>query len=307
MVEHVYYDYDKKIECKELIELKPSKDMNAKKIINRFVCDWQDGNLYRGINNRANLYSKLSNNGGNSDDKIRTLDRYLKRFKKYINGFTTNTKDVDLLIKFQHYGGATNLIDFTYNPLVALFFCLARDKKESEMYEVISFSKKDYNMVQDSDMEDETKNKKSTSCKDSDKSGNRIQSAIENNSENCSSTVSVGAKVNYGKSSNNVERFSFNLANIIDYKPTDNDTITILEPFVYTNHRIINQQGVFCLTSLEFEKEETLKFILKNATVYRIDETFRVEILKILEALGFDEVHLFPDLQGLVEHAVSKY
>ncbi len=47
--------------------------------------------------------------------------------------FPSNTLNIDMLTELQHYGGKTTLIDFSFNPLIALFFaCNERLEKDGE-------------------------------------------------------------------------------------------------------------------------------------------------------------------------------
>ena len=64
--------------------------------------------------------------------------RMLEEAKKYLR--RTEQRNCELLVEMQHYGGKTNLIDFTTNYFVALFF--ACEKLASENGRII-FQKKE--------------------------------------------------------------------------------------------------------------------------------------------------------------------
>lgn len=303
-------EYDK-TNCIEHFTFSKANDDTGKDVIRKLIEDWDDNDLYKGIKNRKNLGPKgLNENNGKELREI--LKKRIEIFKKYIKAFKEVGNDVDILITLQHYGGETNLIDFTYNPLVALFFSLAIKKDGNEKYEVIKITKDNY-----------TKEKiKSTSEEKSD-NGNClfVKEAVKKNCCNpeslcfsltgsCApiSSLSTSAKISPKDTSDSSTKLSFvHVNDIIDYEFTsEQDKVFILEPFLYTNLRIFNQQGVFAVTSYKKSKEENFEFILKNAIIYTIEEDLRDEVLSVLKALGIDEAHLFPDVNGLVNHVMME-
>ena len=54
--------------------------------------------------------------------KISTSKLRKKKCLKKLKEYTTQGKDSEILAELQHYGGKTNLIDFTTDCLIALFF-----------------------------------------------------------------------------------------------------------------------------------------------------------------------------------------
>ena len=62
-----------------------------------------------------------------------------KEMLEIVKGYTAFTDDTDILIELQHYGGKTNLIDFTTDFLIAMFF--ACDSSYREDGRVILFER----------------------------------------------------------------------------------------------------------------------------------------------------------------------
>ncbi len=69
----------------------------------------------------SGLYRKCSDAGNERFD----IGRVEKQIIGDARSYTALTEDVEILAEIQHYGGATNLIDFTGDYLVALFFACA--------------------------------------------------------------------------------------------------------------------------------------------------------------------------------------
>lgn len=66
----------------------------------------------------SSLYRKHSDIEAENFDIEAVQEEILEAAKRY----TTETDDFEILTELQHYGGATNLIDFTTDYLIALFF-----------------------------------------------------------------------------------------------------------------------------------------------------------------------------------------
>ena len=103
----------------------------------------------------SGLYRKYSNIEAEYFNIEVVQNEILETAKKY----TTETDDFEILTELQHYGGATNLIDFTTDYLIALFFAcdgsdlLNKDgrvillKKTGEINEQVKFPQNPINRV----------------------------------------------------------------------------------------------------------------------------------------------------------------
>ena len=296
-----------KTNCIEHFTFSKKSKHTGKYVINKLIEDWDDNDLYKGINNRDNLAPKnLSKNNGKELQE--TLKKRIEIFKKYIKAFKEVDNDVDILITLQHYGGETNLIDFTYNPLVALFFSLAIENEDNGDYEVIKITKDNYTkeMIKPTSEEKSDNGNCSLDNETVKKSCCNPESLCFPLTGSCApiNTLSNSSEISSKDTSNSPKKLSYvHVNDIIEYEHTpEQDKVWILEPFSYTNLRIFNQQGVFAVTSYKKSQDENSKFILKNAIIYTIEKDLRDEVLNVLKALGIDEVHLFPDVNGLVNH-----
>ena len=78
----------------------------------------------------SSLYRECSHTEGVNFDIEFLQKDILEEAKAYIG----QTDDIGLLTELQHFGGKTNLIDFTEDYLIALFFaCDGSDKKDGRV------------------------------------------------------------------------------------------------------------------------------------------------------------------------------
>jgi len=78
----------------------------------------------------SSLYRRLPDSRNEAFDMARVEQETVDNARQY----TTLTHDDEILAEVQHYGGATNLIDFTDDYLIALFFAsLASEEKDGRV------------------------------------------------------------------------------------------------------------------------------------------------------------------------------
>ena len=92
--------------------------------------------LFRGVSNAdyeidASAYRRVKKGADGDEKPDEEFERFLQlnrdlirdaRFRGHDRRNERESADLEILAEFQHYGAATCLIDFTYNPLVALWF-----------------------------------------------------------------------------------------------------------------------------------------------------------------------------------------
>lgn len=78
--------------------------------------------------------------GGWESDKIYDLDYIQKQFRRRVIKKLTDDEKKHFLAYCQHYGIPTNLVDFSYSPLVALFFaCEGKEEIRFSPKDLVSF------------------------------------------------------------------------------------------------------------------------------------------------------------------------
>ncbi len=97
--------------------------------------------IYRGQNEpyfgiKANGFRPYM--GSFFSDKIYNIDEISRDYYKRVSSRLTSNERENFLAFCQHYGIPTNLIDFTYSPLVALFFaCYGKEEPKFTVSELV--------------------------------------------------------------------------------------------------------------------------------------------------------------------------
>ena len=214
--------------------------------------------------------------------------------------FSQCTSTFERLVKMQHYGLPTRLLDITTNPLVALYFaCKKNYEKMGSLYRFTI--PKEFIKYYDSDAVSVISNI----------SRRPISFSIDSSLKIApSDTEERKDKIT---KFNNTSDIVYLLHEIRGEKPHFQPLIDIEDiERVYCvlpkmdNPRIIKQNGAFFLFGIRGEKRNPADFIFEK-TEFRIAGEFKKKILQQLEIMGIDEASLFPDIDHASEHVRKKY
>lgn len=220
--------------------------------------------LYRGqANKNWNLMPSVMRN---REDYLNE-ELYIKEcIRQYPEEFA-NMKKIDMLIKMQHYGVPTRLLDLTKNPLVALYFACDSEPGEDGIVYGIG----------------------GPVARSSDQLINIIIEAV------------FFAKSHGGMHTSN---YSLKMEGEIISHDCVKDVITCEYPIVFeaalSNARIKNQNGYFAIYRGETKQRE-VKYKYKII----IEKEYKEQIMQQLSMIGVDSKFIFPELSNGVSCVVS--
>ena len=226
------------------------------------------------------------------------LFQELKRFSPF--EFPSSNSDIENLIKMQHYGLPTRLLDFSLNPLVALYFACQTSKDEkykSDNGEIIAL----YSGINQIDSKEVERYAKLIT----------YQGATEKAFQQ---KMNIKEPLSGDPSENN--GWPVNQIVMNKYFPHFHCFI----PAIHNNERISRQNGVFMLfghyykTKTPFEKKpfELQKNIIKLLSPklkyhFLIPSEKKEEILFELDTIGINHAFLFPELEHQAFYLDKKY
>lgn len=204
---------------------------------------------------------------------------------------------LEMLVKMQHHGLPTRLMDLTENPLIALFFACYSESDKEIVSEVTKFVVKDDKFkYYDSDTV-------SVLC-------NLAKQSIEFNlSEKGSCKTNINELPSVQKLLHDIREEKSYFKDKIKEEHLENYTVVVKAK--NSIERIINQSGAFVLFGMNKSKDKCSDLSIINdktiLDVILIPSNKKKQILEELNLLNINQLTVFCDLDNAAKYFKSKY
>lgn len=251
---------------------------------------------YRGISESNQKYPTIMRL--KNDDYETFEENILNNLIKYGSSFTGCTRNAfDFIGLAQHYGLPTRLLDWTSNPLVALFFSIYNIKVDEERKPKLLLLPKHNTLPIYIPLHTPT------ALETELKFDNIILDfklfIKEVNDSNFIKMLQKYSEFEFGMNSGELEEVYKNIQ-----LKNDNKNMIIID-VGYSNSRIQAQDGIFYLPR-ELESSKIDEEYRKSEVIeINIDPKWRVELLSIIDSLGVSGYKLFNDLSSICKYIVD--
>ena len=263
--------------------------------------------VYRGFSQHSQMIPRIIQSRKGKYEKA-----ILDDFEKYAFQYSNTNNLIGFLSNAQHYGLPTRLLDFTHNPLIALYFALYDEKPGGRKADKLSEQENEFYFLRCCDLNKQMSIKGFPSERrvvengyfELDSYANMIAKAFSDIERLCDKKTDLAYKRDYllaaAAQPNRVESDNMTVVSGIR-----DDYLLFVDPD-FTNQRIHMQQGLFFVAP-EL-KESRIKELMENNTeLLCIPVGLRKELLSFLDGIGINNYRLMPDLPSIIGEIKRKY
>lgn len=278
------------------------------KLIDRLTELAEDGGyVFRGYNKQEQLLPNIIRN--NMTDVESDL---LFHFERYGAQYINVSNPIDFMSYAQHFGLSTRLLDFTYNPFVALYFALFSPKSnakyvhadDKEYYYIRYVSTKENILIKHIPYLNKGQFFEISSL--AQRSNALIETIDMMFNKNRQLKSEMG--ILFRDRSQFIQGFfktiamhsdedDFNSFVISNESKVSKRKILFIDPS-QSNQRLIMQQGLF-MFPYTLDKQEHIDIIKDNSKVIKIHKSLREPLLNYLDTLGINAFRIMPDLSSV--------
>lgn len=223
----------------------------------------------------------------------------LADFERYAGSYFHAISPIEFMSIAQHYGIPTRLLDYTYNPFIALSFAIHSpkqndedDNEDSDFYYLNYASLEKNLLLHEIPLKEELYRIPLLTSDSLAVKACHIIGKIE-------ALFSEKPAIQFNASNLRDSRNNLSTTDEIKacQKKIDERVILFIDPAL-SNKRIIMQQGLFMFPySLNSERHTTI--LSNNSTTIKIHKGLRRELLSYLDTLGYNTYRLMPDLPSI--------
>jgi len=244
--------------------------------------------VYRGYSKRNENWPSICRYRDEKTQLDAIEEKYLLDFERFSSPYINHKTVADFLSNAQHFGIRTRLLDFTYNPFIALYFALNDKRMEDNIRIRYCVREENISLNQLPKFENAANEHFSNTMLSVEAAS--VFNLLDRKRGNQQTDELTSFFV---KSRPFINRKNFAVDCMNKYL---NNKLIFLDP-IQSNPRIVMQQGLFLLPTT-LNKNEIMFNLEQNTKEIIIDKGLRNQLRKYIESIGFNGYRLMPDISS---------